>query len=139
MKCTLFGLISVLIIEFLHVIFYKKTWAILYTVDKGFKELQRLNVDESVEASKIMDKISMDMFRKYFLIFGVELYYWITVTMLLFELPIVHGITSFGIVMCTNVVNYFNKVFGHQIKYYVYIHSILCILVFITDIFIVLH
>ena len=125
-----------ILIEIYHLIFRIDINNIKNIVDEAFNNLKKVDVEDYNAIHNILDKVPISMLHKYFIIVGIECFYWMLAVMLIFILPAPLGIGLFLLLILLSILGqYWTLLFRYKSNYkskYLYdtIDSIFCIIIY---------
>lgn len=122
-------------IEIYHLIYRSKINSTRKIVENAFKELQTVDVTDYVSIREILDNVSMSLLRKYFLMLGIEIAYWVLSIGFIFSLHYV-GVMVFLILMALSIVSHYIGLISDNHIIFDTIDSIFCIAMYVVIILI---
>ena len=121
-------------IEIYHLIYRSKINSIRKTVENALTELQTVDVNDYISINKILDNVPMSLLRKYFLMLGIEIVYWILSIGFIFSLHCV-GVMIFLILMALSIISHYIGLISDNNIIFDTIDSIFCIAMYVVIIF----
>ena len=110
-------------------------FALAKIVENAFKELQTVDVTDYVSIREILDNVPMSLLRKYFLMLGIEIAYWVLSIGFIFSLHYV-GVMVFLILMALSIVSHYIGLISDNHIIFDTIDSIFCIAMYVVIILI---
>ena len=122
-------------IEIYHLIYRSKINSIRKIVENALTELQTVDVNDYISIREILDNVPMSLLRKYFLILGIEIAYWILSIGFIFSLHYI-GVVIVLILVALSIISHYIGFISYKHTIFETIDSIFCIIMYIAIILI---